>query len=111
MAQARDVGERTAEALRIEHLNYHNELPSFSTKQFLPSPSLIELVGEPPASELERLNHGARWNSGTVTQRGTGQRARHTARVEVAEGCVVARIVRIVEETPGRPGGSHSRRT
>jgi aminoglycoside phosphotransferase (APT) family kinase protein len=55
MAQARAVGVPTAEVLGLEHLDYDGELLSFSIQQFLPGRSLDELVGELPASDLERL--------------------------------------------------------
>ena len=55
MAQARAVGVPTAEVLGLEHLDHNGELLSFSIQQFLPGRSLTELIGELPASDLERV--------------------------------------------------------
>lgn len=55
MAQARAAGAPTAEVLGLEHREHDGGLLSFSIQQFLPGRSLAELVGELPASEIQRL--------------------------------------------------------
>jgi aminoglycoside phosphotransferase (APT) family kinase protein len=101
MAQARDVGVPTAEVLGLEHLDYDGELLSFSIQQFLPGRSLADLIGELPASDLERLVMDA----GELLARvhsvvPDGERGiRHELRLP--EERVVARVARIVGDALG----------
>jgi len=55
MGQAREVGVPTPDVVGIEQVDHDGELLSFSILQLLPGRSLDELVGELPASDLERL--------------------------------------------------------
>jgi aminoglycoside phosphotransferase (APT) family kinase protein len=55
MAQARGVGVPTPHVLGVEHVDHDGELLSFSIQRLVPGRSLDELVGELPASDLERL--------------------------------------------------------
>ena len=103
MAQARAVGVPTPEVLGVEQVDHDGELLSFSIQRLLPGRSLDELVGELPASDLERfvMDGGellARVHS-VVPDRGI----RHE--LQPPEELVVARVARIVDEALG-PGAA-----
>jgi aminoglycoside phosphotransferase (APT) family kinase protein len=106
MARARDAGVPTAEVLGLEHLNYDGELLSFSIQQFLPGRPLADLIGELPASDLERLVIDA----GEILARVhsvalDGERGiRHELRFP--EERVVARVARIVGDMLGPAAGT-----
>jgi aminoglycoside phosphotransferase (APT) family kinase protein len=101
MTQARAAGVPTAEVLGLEHLDHDGELLSFSIQQFLPGRSLAELIGELPATDLDRLIMDA----GEILARvhsvipDHGRGIRHELRLP--EEHAAARIARIVEETLG----------
>jgi aminoglycoside phosphotransferase (APT) family kinase protein len=101
IAQAGEVGVPTAEVLGLEHLDHDGELLSFSVQQFLPGRSLGELVGELPASDLERLVMDA----GEILARvhsvvpDDERGIRHELRLP--EEREVTRVLRIVEDALG----------
>lgn len=55
MTHARAIGVPVPEVLGVEHLERDGEWLSFAVQQFVPGRTLGELVGELPASDLERL--------------------------------------------------------
>lgn len=99
MAQARAVGVPTPEVLGVEQVDHEGELLSFSIQRLLPGRALDELVGNLPASDLERLvtDGGellARVHS-VVPDRGI----RHE--LQPPDEREVARVARIVDEAFG----------
>src|SRR5438309_2249436 len=55
MAQARAVGVPTPEVLGVEQVDHDGELLSFSIQRLVPGRPLDKLVGDLPASDLERF--------------------------------------------------------
>lgn len=99
MAQARAVGVPTPEVLGVERVEHDGALLSFSIQRLLPGRPLDELVGELPASDLERLvTDGGELLArvhGIVPDRGTPHELRPPEEREVA------RVARIVHDALG----------